>query len=78
MATNSKTNGIVLGGVFGLAALFAINNIEALSFISDAVMKGTTSIINNVDWLSTVPVSFLSYTLAVIAGMLIGLYVESR
>ncbi len=80
MAIGNKSygNGMLLGGLAGAAILFVVKNVDAVKFLADAWNNLADLIIANVTALSTVPVGFMEYSLAVILGVLVGLYVEYK
>lgn len=78
MANNSKINGMLLGAAAGAAGLFVVKNVTQLDFIAGWVNKGAVALMHQ-SWMSSITsVPFVEYSLAIIAGILVGLYVESR
>lgn len=78
MAGKSYWNGILLGVSFGGAALFMTKNITQINFIADWVNNGATALLSQTWWPAGISVAFAEYGIAMLAGALVGLYVESK
>lgn len=77
-ANKSVSNGMVLGGIAGAALLFVVQNVSQVSFIKVWWNSLANYIITNVDALSTIPNGFMQYTLAILVGIIVGLYIEYK
>jgi len=79
MAAKNYWNGIVIGIMLAVLALFAAKNITVLSFIGD-IISWIADLLAGQEWF---PVSlgewaYFDYVIASTIGFLIGLYIEYK
>lgn len=79
MANNSVANGAIVGGLLGAAVLGLSNYVEWLGWFQNGVSWIASKLMDASWWPTWISSDiFVQYGIVVLAGLLVGIYVEKK